>query len=390
MSDQPLFNRPFAALTAAHFLQALGYSSMILLPLYLDNLGASRTEIGTYMSVGAIGGLLARPLVGWAIDVWGRKRTILVGTALLVCSLGLVGFVEALGGLIYLVRVLFGLGAGALFTGYFAFAADLIPVERRAEGIALFGISGLLPLLVNPLSAAIGVEGPDIRFFLPAVGVVICLSVPLVLAVPERRSQAEAEPFRAGAVASALGARPLWSVWLATTVFSGLVAVFMSFASVAAEKRGIFDPTVIWLGYPLAAASIRLFGARLPDRVGTHNIVLPSLGVYIGALVLLAQAETQTDYLFAGILGGLGHGSCFPVLTAQVVSRVPDSMRGSGLAMFTALWGVTEIVFAPAFGWFADVNGDAAMFSGAALVSVVAMGLWVVWEHGVTAGGRGG
>ena len=82
----PILTRPFALLVGANFLQALGFSSMILLPLYLDYLGASRALIGSIMSVGAVGGLLARPLVGWALDVLGRKTTLIAGTLVLVFS----------------------------------------------------------------------------------------------------------------------------------------------------------------------------------------------------------------------------------------------------------------------------------------------------------------
>ena len=67
----------------------------------------------------------------------------------LVLAMVLLLFVRDLGPLIYIDRVLMGIGAGALFTGYFAWAGDIIPEERRTEGIALFGVSGLLPLALN-------------------------------------------------------------------------------------------------------------------------------------------------------------------------------------------------------------------------------------------------
>ena len=53
----PLFTRSFVLLTLAQLLQAAGYASMLLLPLYLDHLGADRSTIGAVMAVSAIGGL---------------------------------------------------------------------------------------------------------------------------------------------------------------------------------------------------------------------------------------------------------------------------------------------------------------------------------------------
>ena len=39
---------------------------------------------------------------------------------------------------------------GALFATYFTYAADLAPPERRTEGIAIFGVAGLLSSGIGP------------------------------------------------------------------------------------------------------------------------------------------------------------------------------------------------------------------------------------------------
>ena len=142
----PLFTRNFVALLVAHFLQATGYASLLLLPLYLQHLGASRTEIGLVMATAGVSGLLCRPLVAWGLDGFGRKPTLLIGTALLVVGMALIGGVDRIGWVVYVARAVIGIGIGALFTGYFTFAADVVPVSRRTEGLAIFGISGLVPL----------------------------------------------------------------------------------------------------------------------------------------------------------------------------------------------------------------------------------------------------
>ncbi len=61
MSDNRLFTRAFILLFIAHFIQAFGFSSLFLLPLYLDHLGASSSEIGAIMAGAAVGSLAVRP-----------------------------------------------------------------------------------------------------------------------------------------------------------------------------------------------------------------------------------------------------------------------------------------------------------------------------------------
>ena len=357
----PLITRHFMLLVFAHLLQALGYASMLLLPLYLQHLGASRTEIGAMMATAAVAGLLTRPLVAWSLDRMGRKPTLFVGTLLLVVSMVMIAAIDSLGALIYIERAIFGIGVGALFSGYFTFAADLIPTERRTEGLALFGISGLVPLLVNPLADHIGVAPPDLRWFLPVVGLVIIPGVVALVFLPEPKHDDEARIPMNQAI-PALRRAPLWPVWLASITFSGLVGIFMTFATVTAEGRGIDRPSTLWLSYALGAVVVRLLGARLPDRVGPSKIVPPALGLYIAALWLTATAHTFGAFLLAAALAGIGHGYCFPVLSSQVVTRTPAAFRGSAMSMFTALWGLSELVLCPTFGAIADRFGDGTMF----------------------------
>lgn len=379
-TDPPLLTAPFLRLVSGHFLQAVGYSSMMLMPIYATHLGASRTEVGTLMAVGSVGGLLLRPIVGWALDAIGRKLILLISTLILALGMGLIAFSTDMGWIIYTARLLTGIGAGTLFAAYFTWVTDHIPPSRRTEGIALFGISGLLPLIVNPIAELVGVQAPALRWFFPALGVLVLLSMLPVLGLREAPRVQQKAPEDAS-WARALTARPLWSVWWATVVFAGLVAVFNAFATVVSANRGIPHPANLWFGYAGAAVCVRLFGPRLPARLGPWNFIAPALGAYCAAFLVIAGAETAAAFLVAGALGGFGHGYCFPVLTGQVVDRTPPRLRGAALAVFTALWEGAAVGLTPVFGALADGTDDSAMFATGALAGVVGLGLWA-WLEG--------
>jgi predicted MFS family arabinose efflux permease len=269
-----------------------------------------------------------------------------------------------------------------MFTGYFTFAADVIPEGRRTEGLALFGISGIVPIVLNPLAQDAGVEASDIRFYIPAVGGLVLLSMGFVAAVREPpRHPRGTEPAGFRAAVGALLRRRLWPVWLAAVVFSGLVAVFYAFATVTAEVRGVERPSYVWFSYAAGAIGVRLLGARVPDRVGPANLVAPALAAYAAGCLVAAEAHDTGGFLLAGFLAGLGHGYGFPVLSGQAVSRTPPHLRGSGVAAYTGLWDLSALAIAPAFGAFADRFGDGAMFSLAAVVAAATLVLWVALEH---------
>ena len=376
----------------AQLLQSLGYASMLLLPLYLDFLGASRTEIGTIMAAAAIGGLGFRPVVAWALDRVGRKPTLVVGTVILAFSVAALGLISSIGVGVYLVRAAIGVGIGALFTGYFTFAADFIPSSRRTEGLAIFGIFGLLGLLVNPSAELLGIRGAQLRGFYPVVGAIILASLALLHFVPEQRqTQAQKhEAFGFRVAWNALTVRSLLPVWLASGTFSGLVATYMAFVTVAAGDAAVAQPALLWGTYTIGATFVRLFGARIPDKVGPSNLVAPSIGFYVAALLVAAGATTSEGFLLSGLLAGVGHGYCFPVLTGQVVTRVDDRFRGSGLAVFTGLWELVRVVVTPAFGILADAYDDSTMFAACACFGVLGLVGWLALEVGEGRGSTSG
>lgn len=378
-----LWTAPFVHLTAAHLLQGLGYSSMPLLPLYLAHTGADRGEIGQIMACAAVGGLLFRPLVAWALDFWGRRRTLVAGTVVLVSSLLLIGTVTGPNFEAYASRFLFGMGGGALFSGYFAFASDIIPASRRTEGLAIFGIFGLIPLGVNPIVGRALCEDADLRFYFPAMGLLILFSLLFLWKMPHEKSQNEkGGDIRLGSVLKALLARPLWSLWCAVIPFASLVTLFIAFATVTAESIGVEHPAWIWGMYGAGAIGVRAVGARLPDKLGPHNIVAPALAAYGVACVLMSTGSSQLEIMLAGALAGMGHGYCFPVLVSQVVTRISPQLRGSSMAMFTALWELAAVASLPAFGSYADAFSDQSMFALAALFALVGLVAWAILEHG--------
>ena len=292
--------------------------------------------------------------------------------------LALILAIDRVGPLLYVSRLLAGAGAGTLFTAYFAFAADIIPISRRTEGIALFGVSGLLPLIVNPIADRMQVMPMDLRWFLPAISLVVLASLWPVLRVAEpARAPRTDEPLP---LRRALSNRKLLPVWWATIVFAGGVAMFFAFATVTAMARGVAHPKDLWFGYAGAAIVTRLFGARLPDRVGPHNLVAPAICVYAVCFLLMAEAESSVAFLLAGVCGGVGHGYCFPVLAGQVVSRSNPAIRGAALACFTGLWEVVAIGLTPICGLAADTWGDAGMFAGGTVACAGGLVIWAILE----------
>lgn len=354
----------FLLCAAANFLQALAFNLYLHLPGFLHELGADEVRIGLLSSLTAAAAILARPTVGRSMDARGRRPVIVLGgmvnTVVCFAYLG----IDAIGPALVAVRIVHGLAEAMLFSALFTLAADGIPAERRTEGIALYGVSGILPIsLGGALGDAILARAHYDTLFV-ASGALAFASLLLSLALQERRTHA-AEPVPSRGMAAAMSQRDLLPLWFLGTVFATALAAVFTFVKTWVIETGVGSVGLFFSAYSGAAVVLRLFLAWLPERVGPKRVLFPALAALAAGLVSMAFASSSLTVAAAGALCGLGHGFTFPILSGFVVHRARDSERGAALSIFTALFDAGVLVGGPAFGAIVGAAGYPAMFGSA-------------------------
>ena len=121
---------------------------------------------------------------------------------------------------------------------------------------------------------------------------------------------------------------------------------------------------------------MRLFGARLPERIGLGNALTSALtGLTAGLLVLAAVGQPRGVYL-GTIVISLGMALLYPSLMAFTVDSVREEDRARVLASFTMFFEVGTVGGGLLLGPVAQFAGDRGAFVGGAVIAV--MGLWVL------------
>jgi len=378
----PLFTPALALAFAANFLQGTAFNLFLNLPGFLTDLGASKTEIGVLWGATAAAAIASRPTVGRLMDLRGRRLIFLAGGVLNVAVCAAYLTVSQIGPWIVLIRVGHGIAEAMLFSGLFTYAADRIPVTRRTEGIAIFGISGLLPISVG---AALGevvekAHGYDALF----LGGAALAGVSLLLCLPLRDAEPEEgiEPELPEGFLAALRQPDLRPLWMATAVFATALAAPFTFMKSYVAEVGLGSMALFFNAYSISGVALRLLFAGIPDRIGPKRALYPAMATLGSGFVALTLATRDAHVLATGVLCGLGHGMTFPILMGLVVSRARDADRGAALAIFTALFDLGMLLGGPLFGGLIDVRSFPAAFGAGAALLMGGGVAFAVWDRG--------
>ena len=362
-----LVSGPFARVTAANFFFFLNFASFFLLPLFIKSLGGSEAMVGAVMGTGSGAALLVLPLIGVALDRFGRRRFFVVGT--IGMTLGSASFVliDSIGPALFALRVIQGISFAAAFTASTTLAAELAPVDRRAQALGTFGVS---TLLTHALAPTIGEEiihraGFHALFVIAAT----CSLVPLLLlpGVPARPPVASA-----GTHGHARMGR-MQRLVIATMTLSGMgFGAVMTFIPTFVHAANLGRVSIFFGAYTVTAISTRLLGGGLSDSLGRRAVILPALVTLAVSIFTLSLVHSVAVLVAAGALFGVAQGMSYPTLHAYLVDLSPRSQLGRSQAWFNGSFNLGVMSSAFIFGPIADHLGQRPMFAVAAVMPLLA------------------
>ena len=146
-----LWNREYIKVMMCNFLLFFAFYLLTpLLPLYLDEqFNADKDMIGIVLSGYVVATLLIRPFSGFVVDSFDRKRVLTICFFLFfILFTGYVGAGTLL--MFAIVRTLHGIPFGATTVVNSTAAIDVLPSERRNEGIGYYGLSNNLAMAIAP------------------------------------------------------------------------------------------------------------------------------------------------------------------------------------------------------------------------------------------------
>lgn len=382
MTENPaLWNRNFVAVCLGNFFIFLTfYSLAVSLPVFVtDSLHEGEGRIGMVMTVFIIASILFRALAGRWLDQYDRKKLITGAIVLFFVCSALYLVVHSYAALLVL-RFVHGMGFGLAATAAGAIAADLVPDERKGEGIGYFSLFMSLAMVIGPFVALTVIhELGDVAFFLTcAVCSLLALFSVWVMRVPPlaKRIEAPAKGWRRYIEIKAL------PISLAGCLLAFAYGSLTTFLSVYASDLGI--PAMGSYFFMILALMILLsrpFTGRAFDRWGEHVLVYPGILLFVLGMFLLSQVEGTRMLLLSGAILGLGFGALLPSLQTLAVQAAPPHRRGVGTSTFFVLFDVGYGIGAYVLGMVAAKAGYSWMYAVGGLVSATMVIVYYVMHH---------
>lgn len=358
-----LWNANYTKVWTANFMIFFSFMLVMpLLPLYMtDEFGAGKHTIGVVLSGYTITALFARLFSGYIVDTFNRRNVLLISYGLFACFF--LGYL--IGGsmiLFAIVRTLHGAPFGTTTVANSTVAIDVLPSERRAEGIGYYGLANNLGTAISPtiglfLYETIGIFQVIflLSFLMAAMGVFINYTVKFPKKEPYLRGAAsqpaEGNPSLSlkGRGCQKGGREALfdrfflikgWGVGLMLAALAfpyGIISTYI--AIYAKEILGVTKGAGIYfLVLSLCLMLSRLTGGKsLREGRVVHNATL-GMCISIFGYLSFASIHSFWGVMLNAVLLGLGNGHMMPAIQNMFVNLAPNNRRGTANASFLTSW----------------------------------------------------
>jgi len=370
------------------------------LPLYIESLGATGSQIGVVMASFALGLLVARPWLARLADERGRKLVMLIGIVAiaiapflyllalfvppLTWSLSWGDRVITVNGVLLLLmvfRAFHGLSIAAFVVAYSALIVDISPPANRGELIGYMSLVNPIGLALGPALGGFLLAWTNFAIAFTAMGILGLLGIICVSQVKETYTPVPRDR-------SANAPRPrFWSLLLTPRVRTPALMLLLvglafgtlsTFVPLFVRETGIaLNVGLIYTASAIASFGIRLAAGRASDRFGRGRFITAGLLLYTLSMLTFWQAESATTLLLAGLIQGGAAGTLIPMVAAMMGDRSAPTERGKVFGLVMVGFDVGIALAGPVFGTFADWVSYRGCFGLAGLMTFIGLIIFI-------------
>lgn len=160
-----------------------------ILPTYMNELHIGGSVVGMLVAAFSLTQLIVSPLAGRLSDKMGRKKIIVMGLVVFSLSELVFGLAQQ-PWMLFVARMLGGIGAALIMPAVMAYVADTTSMEERAKGMGLINAAITTGFIIGPgIGGYLAEFGIRVPFFAAAAAAAFIAILTFIL-LPESRSAA--------------------------------------------------------------------------------------------------------------------------------------------------------------------------------------------------------
>ena len=365
-----------------------------ILPSYLESINQGGMAAGLMIAIFAGAQFLFSPIAGKWADQYGRRKMIIYGLLGLTISMFVFYASDAIW-ILYVSRVIGGVGAAMLVPAIFAYIADITTFDQRAKGTSLVSAAMSLGIVVGP---GIGGFLADYSMKLPFLvsALVSLVAVIFSVALLKDSDAEEANPALAATLAdeesmfTKIGRStkmPYFIPLVITLVMSFGLLAYESIVGLYLDNQ--FNSTAKDIAFMITATGVvsvivQLFIVdRIVRRYGEVAILIAFLGVTAVGFLLSLFAGSYAMFFAVSLIIFMATSILRPVLNT-LISKMADGEVGFAMGMNNAYMSIGNVIGPLLAGVLYDVNIIYPFILGLVML-MITMFITVAWQRSRTA-----
>lgn len=311
----------------ANFLMACSFNLLMpTIPLYITGeLGVAQSRTGIVLASYAIALLFVRPFSGYIVDLYSRKKILLISFVCFVAIFSGYFFVTTVFFFI-IIRFLHGITWGFTTVSSSTLAIDLVPSERRAEGIGYYGTFMNVAMAIAPF---IAIHIYDSYGFPVLLGCAMSMGILGILAVALIKAPVRQKTVRKKLSLDRFFLLRAWPIFINQLFPSFAWGTIGPFVAQYGKEINIPNAGVYFLFWATGIILSRVFAGRLVDRGHIHKVNMIAMAIVALAFFGFAHYHNISAFCLAGLFIGIGFGMMLPALQTLYINMADHNQRGT-------------------------------------------------------------
>jgi MFS transporter, FSR family, fosmidomycin resistance protein len=364
------------ALSLVHFTGDF-YGSFLtpLLPLFVNNLGLTLTQVGFLAGISRFLAFVVQPTAGYIADHYRTRFFVLGGPLLATVFMPLIGVAPSF--FVLLLFVSLGSIGVSMFHPTSAGMVSQYAGTHAGLSMSFFNLGGTLAFGLGPVFIAFFVHSFGLRTspWTMVFGLVLMAVLSKIVPVPTTEGLAELGFL--GSIREAFGAvwKPIFTLWAIMVLRAFAGQTFMTFIPIyyAGEGFSLLSIGTVVALFSVAGAMSGVLAGHLSDRFGYKPVFFCSHALAGPSLYLLLNVPGHWAHVSAFLAGFFVMASLpLGVTMAQEIAPKGKSMVSS--LMMGLAWG-TGGMMAPLAGKMADIFSIRPVLAFLAIIPLLSLGL---------------